>query len=97
METIRTLIEGIKTNNALTQWIVFFSIILLLFLAARIAKMIIGRLSIRKIRAKSPVSASFLHAVSKSITFILLALGVWIGTKILHVPDENREFVNLII
>ncbi len=96
METMKTFIEGIKANNALTQWIVFFSVILLLFLAARIAKMIIGRLSIRKIKAKSPVSASFLYAVSKSITFILLALGVWIGTKILHVPDKNRELVDLI-
>ncbi len=96
MEIIKTFIKGIKGNNDLAQWILLFSIILLLFLTARIVRMILGRLSIRRIRAKSPVSASFLHAISRSVTFILLALGVWIGIKIIDVPAEYEEVINLI-
>ncbi|MGD2034195.1 MAG: mechanosensitive ion channel family protein [Bacteroidales bacterium] len=96
MDAIISFIEGIRDNNVLTQWIAFFTVIVLLFVVARIVKSITGRKSIRKIATRNPVSAALLHAVSRSITFILLALGVWIGLKILAIPDESKDLANLV-
>lgn len=95
MYTLKTFIESIRNNNSLSQWIIFIFIILLLFIAGRVMRMIIGRISLRKIRAKSPVSASLLLAISKSITFILLASGIWIGLKIIVVPDNYKNIIVL--
>lgn len=96
MDTITTYFEGIKDHNSLTQWIWLLAAILLLYIIARILKKFITRSSIRKIEAKNPVYASFLQALSKSITFLLLALGIWIGSKILTVPENFEELIRVV-
>lgn len=93
MESINQYFETISTGHPAMQIIIFAASILLLWIIGRIIKYVLKRASRRVLNTDKPVYSAFLNAISKSVTFILITLGIALLAHLLPLPSQAAQIV----
>lgn len=88
MEQLQNYIQNLFGNNPAFRWIAMLLTIIVLFFISRIIRRIIKKFSQKNRLAEKIIFASFLNAISRSVTFLLLAIGLLIGREILIIPEN---------
>lgn len=92
MDAIVNWIKDIYGQSDAYRFLILAGSIVVLFIAGRILRHIINRISRKQRIAKNPIYASFLLAIAKSITVLLVTAGFAIGLSILHFPEGWQNF-----
>ena len=95
MDLIQNYMHNFFGNSQVIRWIAMFMVILFLFALARLLKKIIARLSQKKQLAEKIIFASFLTALSRSVTFLFLTISLLIGREILLIPENLVESLDI--
>lgn len=93
MEKINNYLEQISAGQPAMQILVFAASILLLWIIGRIIKYVLKRASKRVLNTDKPVYSAFLNAFSKSVTFILITLGIALLAHLLPLPPKAGQIV----
>jgi len=93
MDTIISWYNEIDSQSDLYRYLALAIALIALFLSGRILRHIINRISRKQRIAKNPIYASFLLAIAKSITVLLVTAGFAIGLSILHFPEGWQDFI----
>jgi MscS family membrane protein len=94
MDNIKNFFGQLLQNNDVVQLLVIFLIILGLFLTGRIISYVLKRIVKKTAISDKPVYATFMEAISKSITFLLIASGVLFVVGIIKVPANIQDIVS---
>lgn len=92
MNAVISWFKEIDSQSDMYRYIALAITIILLFIAGRILRHIINRISRKHLVADNPIYASFLHSIARSITVLLVTAGFAIGFSILHFPEGWQTF-----
>jgi len=93
MEKINNYLEQISAGHPAMQILIFAALIILLWIIGRIIKFVLKRASKRVLNTDKPVYSAFLNAISKSVTFILITLGIALLAHLLPLPPKAGQIV----
>lgn len=96
METLEQFSKEITQGNLIMQGLLIAITLVLLWILGRLIKMVLKRNANRVLRSDKKVAAALFNAVSKSITFILIAAGVMILSVMLNYPGKYEGIVNTV-
>ncbi|HBH49929.1 MAG TPA: mechanosensitive ion channel family protein [Bacteroidales bacterium] len=88
--------EAFPFNMELNQWLVFAFLFASILLLGQILKLVFKRVSKRSMKANIPVTASFFEAFYKSLSFISISIALWIGFKIVEIPENYSALTNTV-
>ena len=88
IEKFNRFFDTASPENPVVQFFILVALIILLWLIGRIVKHILKRASRKVLKNEKPVYSAFLNAISKSITFILIAIGISLLVSILTLPEN---------
>jgi len=86
IDKLNQIFDGATAGNPLMQILLFAGLIVVLWLIGRVVKHFLRRASKKVLNNEKPVYSALLNAISKSITFILIAIGISLLVSILTLP-----------
>jgi|LZCG01.1.fsa_nt_gb MscS family membrane protein len=87
-EALNHFFDGVTKGNPLMQLLIFAGITVLLWIVGRIVKHVLQRASKKVLNNEKPVYSALLNAISKSIIFILISIGISLLVSILTLPEN---------
>ncbi len=93
MGTMNKYLEQISAGHPVMQILIFTASLILLWIIGRIIKYVLKRASKRVLNTDKPVYSAFLNAFSKSVTFILITLGIALLAHLLPLPSNAGQIV----
>lgn len=93
IDTMNQFFDAATEGNPMMQLLLFAIVIVVLWLIGRIVKHLLRRASKKVLNSEKPVYSAFLNAISKSITFILIAIGITSLVSILSLPENITTIV----
>ena len=94
MKILNDLLETINSKNIWIDLGILFAILVFLFVSGKIISFIIKKISRKKLIADKPGYAAFLNAVAKSITFVLISIGIIIGFDLIEFPEKIESIIS---
>jgi len=88
LDQFNQFIDGVTSGNFVMQLILLGALIVVLYVIGRLIKHILKRTSKKLLNNEKPVYSAFLNAISKSVTFILIAIGISLLVNILTLPEN---------
>lgn len=88
MNKLNQYVDQLTANDPVVLILLVLSVILILWLIGRVVKYILKRASKRVMKTDKPVYATILNAFSKSITFILITIGIALMASLLPLPEK---------
>ncbi len=96
MENLLSYIQELAGGNAWQRYTLLLILIAVLFLIGKLTKYITYRASGKQLESDKPIFASFLKAISKSVTFFLVVIGLVIGSSILIFPEYYQGVITTV-
>lgn len=93
MEIIKNYMQSVSTKNIWVDLSILSIILIFLFLAGKIISFFVKKLSKKKRFAEKPGYAAFLNAIAKSVTFLLISIGIIIGFDFIDFPEKAGNIV----
>lgn len=87
IEALTRFLETATPENPAIQLLILVALMVILWLIGRVAKHILKKASRKILSHEKPVYSALLNAFSKSITFILIAIGISLLVNILTLPE----------
>ncbi len=94
MSSVHSIINQIQQRDDLQRYLIFLLIILVSFFLGILIRKGLMKLSHRNRIARKHVYASFLVALAKSATILLLSFGLIAGLKMLNLPEHYNDMVS---
>lgn len=94
MEILRKYVETFSTDNIWFELAMLLVILIFLFIAGKIISFFIRKISRKKLIAEKPGYAAFLNAVARSITFLLISIGIIIGFGLMELPEKTGNIIS---
>lgn len=96
METITQFFDSLAADNIWIRIGMLLAAIVVLFLLGRFIKFLIHRITRKKILEDKQIYGTFLDAIGKSVTLLLISIGISIGLEVIEVPEKFTELATTI-
>jgi|AntRauTorcE11898_2_1112593.scaffolds.fasta_scaffold03306_1 MscS family membrane protein len=93
MNSLNQYIDQMSASHPAVQVLIFLAAVIILWIIGRVTKYLLRRASRRVLATDKPVYATILNAISKSVTFILITLGIALLAHLLPLAEKSGAIV----